>query len=347
MTMPPIYELNDRTRTLFRVIVEQYLDSGLPVGSRTLSKISGLSLSSASIRNVMQDLEEMGLLAAPHTSAGRLPTESGLRLFVDGMMRTDEPTMEEQRAIKSQITGHGPIEEALASASQILSGLSSCAGIVMAPKREAILKQFSFARLSQNQILAIMVASDGHIENRIIELNAPVNDSALVEASNYMTVKFCGMTLNDAKAALDAEIRNEQAALDRASANLVKQGLAIWSIDADERPVLIVKGQSNLLDEAAVNDLDRIRNLLDDLENKQEIAQLVDSARSAQSMRIFIGSENRLFSLSGSSIIAAPYHDEGGKVVGVVGVIGPTRLNYGRIIPMVDFTAKTLSTLIK
>jgi heat-inducible transcriptional repressor len=347
VTTTPITELNDRTRTIFRVVVESYLESGAPVGSRTLSKVSGLNLSPASIRNVMQDLEEAGLLAAPHTSAGRMPTESGLRLFVDGMMQAAEPTADERRAIESQIDAGGPIESALAAATAALSGLSACAGVVMVPKREAVLKQFSFARLSATQALAIMVGADGSVENRLVEIAPSVSDSALAEAGNYISARLSGLTLSEALVRLDAEIRAEKAALDTVSADIVRRGLAIWSLDANDRPVLIVRGQSHLLDEAAAADLDRVRQLLDELESKEEIARLIDSAREAQSTRIFIGSENNLFSLSGSSVIAAPYREAGGKIVGVVGVIGPTRLNYARIVPMVDFTAQALSRLMK
>ncbi len=347
MSDAPITELNDRTRTIFRVVVESYLESGAPVGSRTLSKVSGLNLSPASIRNVMQDLEEAGLLAAPHTSAGRMPTESGLRLFVDGMMQAAQPSAEERRAIESQIRGDGPIEEALAAATSVLSGLSACAGVVMVPKREVVLRQFSFARLSSNQALAILVGAEGSVENRVVEIGPAISDSMLAEAGNYISARLSGLTLAEALAQLDGEIRAGKAALDRASSDLVRTGLAVWSLDANDRPVLIVRGQSHLIDEAAAADLDRVRQLLDELENKEEIARLIDSARDAQSTRIFIGSENNLFSLSGSSVIAAPYREAGGKVVGVVGVIGPTRLNYARIVPMVDFTAQALSRLMK
>ncbi len=329
------------------MVVESYLDTGAPVGSRTVSKFAGLNLSPASIRNVMQDLEEAGLLASPHTSAGRVPTEGGLRLFVDGMMQSAEPSAEERRAIESQITGDGPIEEALTAATSVLSGLSACAGVVLVPKRDAILKAFSFARLSPAQVLAIMVGSDNSVENRLVSIDPSISDSALVEASNYISARLSGLTLSEAQARLDEEIRSEKAQLDAASQKLVRDGLAIWSLDANDRPVLIVRGQSNLIDDAAAADLDRVRQLLDELESKEEIARLVDSAREAQSTRIFIGSENNLFSLSGSSVIAAPYREAGGKVVGVVGVIGPTRLNYARIVPMVDFTAQALGRLIK
>ena len=295
----------------------------------------------------MQDLEEAGYLASPHTSAGRVPTESGLRLFVDGMMQSAEPSAEEQRAIESQISGEGPIEEALAAATLVLSGLSACAGIVLVPKRDTVLKAFSFARLSPSQVLAIMVGSDNSVENRLVSIDPAISESILVEAANYISARLSGLTLSEALERLDSEIRAEKAELDVASQKLVRDGLAIWSLDANDRPVLIVRGQSNLIDDAAAADLDRVRQLLDELESKEEIARLVDSARDAQSTRIFIGSENNLFSLSGSSVIAAPYREAGGKVVGVVGVIGPTRLNYARIVPMVDFTAQALSRLIK
>jgi heat-inducible transcriptional repressor len=295
----------------------------------------------------MQDLEEAGYLASPHTSAGRVPTESGLRLFVDGMMQSAEPSVAEQRAIESQIRGEGPIEEALVAATSVLSGLSACAGIVLVPKRDAVLKAFSFARLSSLQVLAIMVGSDNSVENRLVSIDPAISETMLSEAANYITARLSGLTLSEALERLDSEIRAEKAELDVASQKLVRDGLAIWSLDANDRPVLIVRGQSNLIDEAAAADLDRVRQLLDELESKEEIARLVDSAREAQSTRIFIGSENNLFSLSGSSVIAAPYREAGGKVVGVIGVIGPTRLNYARIVPMVDFTAQALSRLIR
>ncbi len=347
MNQTPINELNDRTRNIFRMVVESYLDNGAPVGSRTLSKLSGLNLSPASIRNVMQDLEEAGLLAAPHTSAGRMPTESGLRLFVDGMMHASEPTEDEQRAIESQLTGEGPIEEALAAATSVLSGLSACAGVVMVPKREVILRQFNFARIADDKALAILVGADGSVENRVVQIAPSVPDSALVSAGNYISARLSGLTLSQALARLDEEIRAEKAALDTASAVLVRSGLAVWSLDANDRPVMIVRGQSHLIDDTAAADLDRVRQLLDELESKEEIARLIDGAREAQATRIFIGAENNLFSLSGSSVIAAPYSEAGGKIVGVVGVIGPTRLNYARIVPMVDFTAQALSRLLK
>ena len=343
----PITELNDRARDVFRIVVESYLDTGAPVGSRTVSRTSPLNLSPASIRNVMQDLEELGLLAAPHTSAGRMPTDQGLRLFVDGMMQASEPSPEERAAIEAQLDGDGPIEAALAATTQALSGLSACAGIVMVPKREPLLKQCNFVRLSERQILAVLVGSDNSLENRVFAVDQIVSDSALAEASNFITARLSGRTLADALASLEEAIQAERNEIDKVSQDLLRRGLAMWSKDHAERPVLIVRGQANLLDNAAVADLERVRKLLDELEEMQEIAGLLDAARDAGSSRIFIGAENKLFSLSGSSVIAAPYRDHDGRVVGVVGVIGPTRLNYARVVPIVDFTANSLTRLLK
>lgn len=353
MPITPVSELSDRARDIFRLVVENYLGTGAPVGSRTISQLSGLHLSSASIRNVMQDLEEMGLLAAPHVSAGRLPTESGLRLFVDGMMQAAEPSAEERRAIERGVTEGGAIEDALASTSAILSGLSACAGMVLVPRREVVLRQFSFVPLGQagprgpEQALAVLVGADGSVENRIVDLPRGISPSALVEAGNYISARLSGLTLAQAREKLATELARDRAALDEAARGLVERGLASWSEDAAQRPVLIVRGQANLIDEHASEDLERVRQLLEDLEGKQEISRLMEGAMAASATKIFIGSENKLFSLSGSSVIAAPYRDVEGRVVGVVGVIGPTRLNYARVIPMVDFTAQTLSRLMR
>jgi heat-inducible transcriptional repressor len=347
MTTPPISELTTRARDVFRLVVESYLGTGQPVGSRTLSKLAALNLSPASIRNVMQDLEELGLLASPHTSAGRFPTESGLRLFVDGMMQASEPTAEERATIEARMAEAGPIEEALAATSAVLSGLSSCAGIVLVPRREPVLRQFGFVPLAPGKALAVLVGGDGTVENRVIDLPADLPPSALTEAANYISERLTGLTLPQAESRLRAEIGRGRAALDAAAAELIARGLAIWSEDGTARPVLIVRGQANLIDAGAAADLDRVRLLLDEIEDKEEIVRLLESARGGQGMKIFIGSENKLFSLSGSSVIAAPYHNANGRVVGVVGVIGPTRLNYARVVPMVDFTAQALTRLMQ
>ncbi len=342
----PVHELTDRARDVFRIVVESYLGSGAPVGSRTISKLGTMNLSPASIRNVMQDLEEQGLLAAPHTSAGRMPTESGLRLFVDGMMQAAEPTADERATIEARVKAGGPIEEALAAASSALSGLSACAGLVLVPTREVRLRQFSFVPLSDRQTLLVLVGDDGSVENRVVDLPRAMSPAALVEAGNFMTARLGGRTLAEAALAITREIAKERAALDATSADLIQRGLALWATDAAQRPILIVRGAANLIDEAAALDLDRVRQLLDEIEGKEEISRLLDSARDGAATKVFIGAENKLFALSGSSVIAAPYHGRDGRVVGVVGVIGPTRLNYARIVPMVDFTAQTLTRLM-
>jgi heat-inducible transcriptional repressor len=342
----PVHELTDRARDVFRIVVESYLDSGAPVGSRTISKLGSMNLSPASIRNVMQDLEEVGLLAAPHTSAGRMPTETGLRLFVDGMMQTAAPTADERAAIESRVSVAGPIEDALAAASAALSGLSSCAGLVLVPTREVRLRQFSFVPLSAGQALLVLVSEEGAIENRVVDLPCGMSPSALVEAGNFMTARLAGKTLAEAGLVITREIAKERAALDKTAQELIARGLAAWATDNAQRPVLIVRGAAHLIDESSASDLERVRQLLDEIEGKEEISRLLDSAREGSATKIFIGSENKMFALSGSSVIAAPWHGRDGRVVGVVGVIGPTRLNYARVVPMVDFTAQTLSRLM-
>ncbi|WP_293874702.1 MULTISPECIES: heat-inducible transcriptional repressor HrcA [unclassified Sphingomonas] len=343
---PPVTELSDRARDIFRAVVDGYVATGVPVGSKTIAVASGLNLSPASIRGVMQELEELGLLASPHTSAGRIPTERGLRLFVDGMMQALEPSAEERAAIESRVGYHGPVEEALAATTAALSGLSACAGLVMVPKRELALRSIGFVGLSATQAMAVLVSEDGSVENRVIQLPAGMTPSALVEAGNYMTATLGGLTLAEARARIERQLVEERAELDVAARTLVERGLAVWSEDGARRPVFIVRGQSRLIDAAAAADLDRVRDLLDDLEGKQEIANLLDSASAGDATRIFIGAENKLFALSGSSVIARPFRGAGGRVVGVVGVIGPTRLNYARVVPMVDFTAATLARLM-
>jgi heat-inducible transcriptional repressor len=346
MATPPITELTSRTREIFRLAVEGYLSSGQAVGSKTLAGGGALNLSSASIRSVLHELEMLGLLAAPHTSAGRLPTAAGLRLFVDGIMQVAEPTAEERATIERRLAEPGPVEAALAATSLLLSDFSAGAGMVMVPSREPRLSQLSLVALSPGRVLAVLVGEDGTVENRVVELPAVVPAGALVEASNYITARLAGRTLPEAARAMRAELAAGKSALDAASRDLVERGLAVWSEDAARRPVLIVRGQANLLDEEALGDIERVRMLLDDLENKQSVTDLLDLAREAEATRIFIGSENRLFALSGSSVIASPYRDRDGRVVGVVGVIGPTRLNYARVVPMVDFTAQSLGRLI-
>ncbi|KEO91421.1 heat-inducible transcription repressor [Erythrobacter longus] len=342
MNGPSITELTTRARDIFQRVVEEYLENGQPVGSKTLATDGGINLSPASIRSVLAELEGLGFLAAPHTSAGRMPTDAGLRIFVDGMMRVAEPSREEQAQIEARLSESGPVEQALQQASALLSELSGAAGMVMVPTREQRLSQFSLVSLGQGRALAVLVGEDGGVENRVLELG-PSEMGSLEAASNYINSRLAGRTLAEAAQAMRAEINAGKTQLDTASRDLVERGLAVWSKDANQRPVLIVRGASNLIDETAMDDIERVRSLLDDLEDKQSVSALLESAREAEATRIFIGSENRLFGLSGSSVIASPYRDREGRVVGVLGVIGPTRLNYARVVPMVDLTARSLS----
>lgn len=339
---PPLNELSNRARDIFRLVVEGYIASGQPVGSKTIAGSGGVNLSPASVRSVLQELQDAGLLAAPHTSAGRLPTDVGLRLFVDGIMQASEPTPAERAQIERGLAQGGTIEAAIAAASSALSEISAAAGVVMVPRRNPRLAQLAFVPLSPGRALAVLVGEDGNVENRVIDLPSGASGSALEQAGNYLTRQLAGRTLAEAAEHVRREIAGGRSALDTASRDLVSRGLAVWSEDAARRPVLVVRGQANLLDEAALGDIERVRQLLDELENIESIAGVFDAAREAQATRIFIGSENRLFSLSGSSVIASPWRDHEGRVVGVVGVIGPTRLNYARVVPMVDFTAQNL-----
>jgi heat-inducible transcriptional repressor len=334
--------LAERPREVFRHLVETFLASGEPVGSRTLSQLLPHSLSPASIRNVMADLEAMGLLYAPHTSAGRVPTEKGLRLFVDGLLEVGELAPDERVAIEARMSGSGRhIEDVLTQATQSLAGLSRCAGLVVTAKQDAALKHVEFVSVAPGRALVIMVSEDGQVENRVIETPPGLPVSALWEASNYLGARLRGRTLDDARAEILAELDSDKLELDTLTAKLVAEGLATL---AGPEKVLIVRGTSHLLDSQA--DLERIRTLFDDIERKADLIRLLELAREGDGVRIFIGSENRLFSLSGSSIVAAPYANAAGKIVGVIGVLGPTRLNYGRIIPMVDYTAKVVGRLL-
>lgn len=344
MSTPPLTELTARTRDIFRVVVEQYLATGQPVGSKTLSEGGAVDLSPASIRSVLADLEKLGLLAAPHVSAGRKPTETGLRLFVDGMMQITQPSEDERRAIEAKLGDPGPLEARLEAASAMLSDLSGAAGMVFVPTAERRLAQMSFVPLDTARALAVLVDANGQIENRLIELDG-VDSATLDRASNYLSARLANRSLGEALKEIENEIDSGRSALDAASSNLVRRGIAMWSEAPDRNPVLIVRGQAKLLDDEAVGDVERVRQLLDELENKQAVAEVLERARTAQATRIYIGSENRLFALSGSSVIASPFRDREGNIVGVLGVIGPTRLNYARIVPMVDFTAQSLGRL--
>jgi heat-inducible transcriptional repressor len=344
-----IARLSERSRAILRQIVEAYLTTGEPVGSRNLARVLPMALSPASIRNVMSDLEHAGLIYAPHTSAGRLPTQSGLRLFVDGLLEIGDLTVEERRQIEAQISVKRAtsIDKVLADAGEMISGLSHCAGVVLAEKQVSRLKHIEFVALEPTKALVVLVGEDQNIENRVISLPAGLPPSALTEAANYLNAIIRGKTLAQARAAVESELGKATAELDQLTQKVIKAGLAEWSGSLDDRRSLIVRGQANLLkDLTAIEDLERIRQLFDDLETKRDLEQILGLAECAEGVRIFIGSENKLFSLSGSSLVVAPFHDETRKIVGVLGVIGPTRINYARIIPMVDYTAKLVSRLL-
>lgn len=343
--------LNSRSQEIFRRLVERYLDTGAPVGSRQLSRMLDVSLSSASVRNVMADLEELGLIAAPHTSAGRAPTQEGLRFFVDAMLEIGGIDETERTQISTHMEDtaqDGQVEDLLTEASSMLSGLSQGAGMVIAAKADMVLKHIEFVRLDANTAMAILVGDDGHVENRVVQLPPGLAANALTSASNYLAHHVVGRTLSEARAQLNAQRKQQQAEIDALTQQLVDMGMATLS-EAQNRttPTLIVRGRANLINDAMASaELAQVRELLDELESKRGLIELLSDAENAEGVRIFIGSENKLFSLSGSSVILSPYKDANEKVVGVLGVIGPTRLNYARIVPVVDYTAHVISTMM-
>jgi len=339
--------LDARARDIFRRIVETYLETGEPVGSRTISR-GGVQLSPASIRNTMQDLTLAGLLAAPHTSAGRIPTHAGLRLFVDGFLEIGDIGTDERREIDARLAGKGRgFDEALDAASSLLSGLAGGAGIVASPVRDAGVKHVEFVALGHDQALAVLVGDDGTVENRLMPLSAGVTPSTLQEASNFLNARLKGRPLLEARTEMRAELDAARLELNAAAARLVEDGLAAWSGGPDRERSLIVRGRANLLqNHETAADLELVRVLFDDLEQKEQLIGLLDGVNAAQGVRIFIGAETRLFSLSGSAVIAAPYMNGRQRVLGAIGVIGPARLNYARIIPLVDYTARVLGRML-
>ena len=343
-----IAELSDRSREVFRHVVDAYVETGEPIGSRTISRRLGLELSPATIRNVMADLEESGLLYAPHTSAGRLPTEAGLRLFVHALMEVGDVTETERENIEAQCSsvGRNP-EEVLEEATSALSGLSSCAGLVMAPKADRPLKHIEFVSLSPGRALVVMVNEDGIVENRVVELPPGIPAASLMSASNYLSARLVGRTLAEARAEILKEIEQQRSQLDLLTARLVKEGLATWSGESVPSGTLIVKGQSRLLNDVnGLEDLERVCSLFDILETKDSMLKMLDAAGQADGVQIFIGAESNLFNHTGCSMIIAPFTDKREHIVGAIGVIGPTRLNYARIVPMVDYTAKVVGRLL-
>jgi heat-inducible transcriptional repressor len=344
-----LQRLNERSRTIFREIVETYLATGEPVGSRNLARQLPMTLSPASVRNVMSDLERLGLIYAPHTSAGRLPTETGLRLFVDGLLEIGDLVEDERRAIEAQIGARGEkaLEQVLTKAGEMISGLSHCAGMVLADKQVGKLKHIEFVPLEPGRALVVLVGEDQEVENRVISLPKGLPASSLAEATNYLNARIAGLTLDEARARIEQEQAKAKKELDELTQKVIEAGLATWSGALDGKQNLIVRGQANLLkDVDGLESLERIRQLFDDFESKRELAQLLGLAERGEGVHIFIGSENNLFSLSGSSLVVAPFKDERRKIVGVIGVIGPTRLNYARIIPMVDYTARLIGRVL-
>ncbi len=346
-----IQELSERSREIFRLIVEAYVETGTPVGSKTLSRRLPFDLSPASVRNVMAELEGAGLLYSPHTSAGRLPTEQGLRLFVDGMLEVGNLSENDRIELAAQCQASGrSIEQLLTQATETLSGLSSCAGLVTAPKAETPLKHVEFVHLGPGRALVVLVSENGLVENRIIDIPLGLPPASLIEAGNYLSARLHGRTVLEATAEITAELESKKAELDALTAKVVETGLAMWAggkdADAIDAP-LIVRGQANLLDDVkAVEDLERVRTLFEELETKKDLVRLLEQTQTGEGVRIFIGSENDLFGLSGCSVVAAPYNDSQNNVLGIIGVVGPTRLNYARIIPMVDYTAQVIGRLI-
>ncbi|EPY03322.1 heat-inducible transcriptional repressor HrcA [Magnetospirillum fulvum] len=346
-TAPVITELNERSREIFRRVVESYVETGEPVGSRTLSRLPNLSLSAATIRNVMADLEECGLLYAPHTSAGRLPTQAGMRLFVNGLLEVGRIADDERTHIDLQCRASGrSVEQLLSEALTTLSGLSRCAGMVVAPRIQRSLKHVEFVWLGPRRALVVLVTEDGMVENRILDLPEGVDRSTLVEAGNYLTARLSGRSLDAMREEITAELEQQRTTLDSLTRRVIEAGLATWAGGESPAP-LIVRGQSHLLEDVtAVEDLERIRALFEALETSEQFLRLVDLTREADGVQIFIGAENELFGVTGCSMIVAPYRDSRECIVGAIGVIGPQRINYARIIPMVDYTAKVIGRLI-
>lgn len=343
----PIDELNDRSREVFRLLVESYLETGEPVGSRTLTREMSERVSAATIRNVMQDLEYLGLLDSPHVSAGRVPTETGLRMFVDGLLEVGDLSRSERRSIEASMSGNsGDLGQALDRAGSLLSGLTHSASLVLAPKTEAPIKHIEFVSLSPDKALVVLVTADGHVENRLFTPPPGQTPSAMREAANFLNAILAGRTISELKKVVEREIGRRRQELDTLAQGLITAGVAVWAEGGGDDPDrLIVRGRSNLLT-GGEDDLDRIKELFDDLERKRDIAQFLDLAEGGEGVRIFIGSENKLFSLSGSSLVVSPYMNADRKVIGAVGVIGPTRLNYGRIVPIVDYTAQLVTRLM-
>ena len=341
-------EMNDRSREVFRRVVEAYLESGEPIGSRTLTRTLSENVSAATIRNVMQDLEFLGLLDSPHVSAGRVPTQAGLRMFVDGLLEVSELDPNVREKIDATFTREtSDVETALDRVGSALSNVTQGASLVLAPKHEAEIRHIEFVSLSQNRALVVLVFSDGHVENRLFQPPPGQTPSSMREAANFLNAIVEGKKLGDLRHTVRGQIERRRAEIDALARDLVDSGMAVWDGEGTESDRLIVRGRSNLIDDAGAGDeIDRIRTLFDDLERKRDIAEFLELTDEGEGVRIFIGSENKLFSLSGSALVVSPYMNSDRKIIGAVGVIGPTRLNYGRIVPIVEYTAQLLGRLV-
>ncbi|SLN30989.1 Heat-inducible transcription repressor HrcA [Roseisalinus antarcticus] len=341
-------EMNERSREVFRRVVESYLDSGAPVGSRTLTRTMTEKVSAATIRNVMQDLEYLGLLGSPHVSAGRIPTELGLRMFVDGLLEVGDLDGADRAKIDETMgSNRNDVGSMLDSIGNALSGVTRGASLVLAPKHEAAVKHIEFVSLAADRALVVLVFADGHVENRVFTPPPGQTPSSMREAANFVNSLAEGRTLSELGGIMQREITTRRQQIDSLAAELVESGTILWEDKGESTERLIVRGRGNLLSEGGpAEDLDRIRELFDDLERKRDIADFLELADEGEGVRIFIGSENKLFSLSGSSLVVSPYMNADRKIIGAVGVIGPTRLNYGRIVPIVDYTAQLVGRLI-
>jgi heat-inducible transcriptional repressor len=341
-----VAELNERAREVLRLVVEGYVETGEPVGSRALTRRLSETLSPATIRNIMADLQDLGLLYAPHTSAGRLPTDAGLRLFVNGLLELGNISEQERESIEARCAAVGrSVTEALEQATTLLSGLSRCAGVVLAPKTDQPLKHIEFVNLGPGRALVVTVTQSGHVENRLIDVPLGMPASALIEATNYLNARLIGQTLEEARGLILEDIKLRRAELNELSARVIESGLATWA--GEPGSALIVRGQARLLEDiTAIEDLERVRALFDALERGENFVRLLELANSATGVQIFIGSDNPLFANTGCSMVVAPFRDSQERILGAIGVIGPTRLNYARIIPLVDYTARTIGRLV-
>jgi heat-inducible transcriptional repressor len=344
---PIMEELNDRSREVFRRVVEAYLETGTPVGSRSLTRTLSEKVSAATIRNVMQDLEFLGLLGSPHISAGRVPTQAGLRMFVDGLLEVSDLSGEDREKIDQTLGDEkADVSALLDRVGAALSGVTRGASLVLTPKHEAPIRHIEFLSLGPDRALVVLVFADGHVENRIFQPPVGQTPSSMREAANFINSIAEGKTLSELGRAVAVEISRRRQEIDGLARGLVESGMAVWENQGETTERLIVRGRSNLLEGAETQDLERIRTLFDDLERTRDIADFLELAEGGEGVRIFIGSENKLFSLSGSSLVVSPYMNADRKIIGAVGVIGPTRLNYGRIVPIVNYTAQLVGRLM-